>query len=209
MEDKAITMSAEQQLRVWSSMQIFWATIFAGIFGGFYLLSENYKALGYPQLAKKTFFAGLICSCILFTTFFFIPEASLLHFAPFLIMAQCIIAMAYIRGEHVKSFYNHFSKYHLIYLPVIILIILALPFYLSETLTEKIPSFIIPMIPALCTQSLAQINQDKYVKILMEKGNKKGSLGRFFGIISLSLLFQLSIVFIFVFLAYLGFPGES
>lgn len=204
MDVEAVTMPAEQQRRVWISNQIFWAAALGGVLGGLYLLSENYKALGYFQLAKKTFVMGLISSFILLMTFFCIPEASIIHFAPFLILTQCVLTGGYIIGEHYKQFYAwDVSKQILIYLPLLVFGILALPFYLPESLTANIPRFICALIPALCIQSLAKLQQDEPIKILIEKGRKKGSFGKLLGVISLAFLLQLGIVLIFIFLTEL------
>ena len=169
----------------------------------------NYKALGYLQLAKKTFIAGIVGSFIFMVAFIFTPVDTMKRFTPFLtflILTQCIVVGGYIRGEHYKSFYNtNYLKKALIFLPILALMILTIPFYLSETLLAFIPRFYYKLIPAFCIQSLVQLQQDEQVKILIEKGIRKGSIGRLFGIIFLALLVQCGpLVFDLLLLGYSG-----
>jgi hypothetical protein len=207
MQVEATMMPAEKRRKVWNANQIFWAAGFGSVLAGLYLVSENYKALGYPQLAKKTLLTGFISTIILMTLLFFTSEESISHFAPFLVATQCVVAGGYVIWEHYKLFYNkNFSKQLFVYLPLLALMILTLPFYLPKTWTANIPHFFLAMIPALCIQSLAQFLQSGNVKSLIEKGSKKGSTGRLLGIISLTLLIQLCLIVTFVLLSFLIYP---
>jgi hypothetical protein len=73
MESEALIL--EKPRRVWTYVQVSLAAYLSGPIGGCYLLSQNCKALGKEQLAKKVLIWGIVSSLILMGLLLFIPVA--------------------------------------------------------------------------------------------------------------------------------------
>lgn len=193
---EAMLMPALEQRRVWSSKQIFWGSVLGGFLGGIYFFSENYKALGYPQLAKKALIAALVGSMSFFMVLFLLPDEPTNYYTPFFLLAQCVLVGGYIINEHSKAFNGmSYNKQVFIGLPILAMLIMAIPYYFSESWSFKIPNILCALVQALTVQTLAQMYQDAHIKGLIEKGSKKGTVAKLLGIGVLALLFQLCIVF--------------
>ena len=72
--------------------------------------------------------------------------------------------------------------------------ILAIPFYLSEQLTDKIPMMMNALVPALFINGYAQSFQELPIKELMSNGSKNYSTRWLLGIVVLAILSQIFLV---------------
>lgn len=207
MDVKAMTIAEEDQTRVWSSNQIFWGTFFGSYLCGFYLLSQNYKTLGYPQIAKKAIFGAISSGLIIISAYLFMSEALFEKIGFFLILGQGILAGGYLSYEHNKSFLNRNCYIQaMIFVPLLSFAVLTIPFYVSERLIAEIPMIMMFILPPALISGFAASHQEVHIKALMEEGTKKNSIGKLMGIALLAVLIQLGIVFAIVLLSLIFFP---
>lgn len=185
--------STKKETLVSSSWQIYWATSFGGYLCGFYLLSQNYKALGYPQLSKKTLMTGVISTLIALLIFFFISDDDFKRSLLLVNVLQGLFCGSYFFYEYYKNFYDlNRLKEFLIACLVISLGAVAAFIYLPKM---DIPSIIIPITQGGILQSLAKQCQEDSIKELRQRGNKKYAFFRLCGVILLSIFCQVTFIY--------------
>lgn len=74
MEASIVDQQIQTRQKFWTIPQIFLASYLAGPIGGCYFVGRNYRELGSPDLAKRSYLFGLGGTILLFLLFFLIPE---------------------------------------------------------------------------------------------------------------------------------------
>ena len=194
----SITIKLDSQ-RVWSSNQIFWGAVFGNYLAGFYFLSENYKALGYPLLAKKTILAVIFSGLIVFPIYILLPDELKSRLSFFLFFAEGLFLSGYLINEQSKALFT--KSYNLqLFLSCLLIVATAiiLPFYLpNEWLIFASSWWMIVLNRAMITLNFARNFQEIHIKQLTENGSKKNSFFRFIGVTRVAMALQM-FVFIFI-----------
>lgn len=208
MEIETIATPTTKEQRISSTKQIFWGTFLGGSLCGFYLIAQNYKALGYPKIAKKALATALV-SIILFAAFiaFMVVSTDELN-KPVIFFTYWglnILGFIYLHYEHYKTLYDKNQlKQCLLALPFAVLL-LASPLYLTPKSNAYFPSIIFPL-TAILFQTFAIYYQKDRLKGLMENGIKKYSTRKLLGISAIALVLHLAIAFVIGFI--IGFIAE-
>jgi hypothetical protein len=196
MEAKVIAI--DQQPKVLTHKQILWATLLGGYLCGFYLIGQNYKAMGYSQLAKKALFGAIIVSLAIFIIpSFFLSEELLKRFSVFLNITQGLLTMTYLQYAHEKVLHNRNLTKEIFFVPLLAIAFLTAPFYLSEEIQHYISnasSFLFAFIPAAIADQFARSWQEPHIQELQQQGSVKYSNLRVFGIAFSFLLLQILFV---------------
>lgn len=194
----------KNEIRIWNSNQIFIGALFGSFLCGFYLLGQNYKALGHPQLAKKALVAVIASSAILFSTVMLLPDEVGARFGFFLMMIEGLLLGSYLTYEHFKSFYNqNYLTNLLIAIPCIIIAGLSIGYFLPENwIAFTTKPWLIGLSQALIAQGFFQSYQQNHVKELAD--SKKGSFLKLGGITLFMILAQVFFIFSIAFLLMLA-----
>lgn len=211
MEAKTIENTAEEQSRklprVWRHHHLYFGTFLGGYVCGFYLLSENYKALGYPQLAKKAVLTGLVSTFIALALTFFLPLDSKPFAFLLILTTQSLLALGYLYYEHYMTICNwNRSKEVFIAFAIGLAALLTTPMYLSKQFMASIPRMMGPLLQIVFIDAFARLLQEEQIKELMKNGSKKNSFRRLLGITFLSLLVLLIFVSILLCVHLYIFP---
>ncbi|MDN3505799.1 MAG: hypothetical protein P0S96_01050 [Simkaniaceae bacterium] len=100
---------------VWSQGQIILASYLSGLIGGCYLLGRNYKKLGQPAAARKSYILGILGTILLSTLLFFLPEELFSRIPNSIIPMFCssiIIAFASYQKKPIKELLTNGEKRH-------------------------------------------------------------------------------------------------
>lgn len=196
METEALPL--EKTPCIWTQKQIFWSCVIGGYLCGCYQIGQNYKALGRPDLAKKSIWAGAISTLLVtICAILFFPEKGFKPYLFFTSLTQGMLIGSYLIYEHYKAFYNKKMLLQcLCVLPFAPLLILA-PQYLPEkflAFTSTAVSSVVVI--ATINASFAKTHQEHHLKELMERGIKKNSIGKLFGVAFLSLSIHAALAFL-------------
>ncbi|MBS0629390.1 MAG: hypothetical protein JSS30_04095 [Verrucomicrobia bacterium] len=199
-------LESENQATIATFKQTLWASLLGSYLGGFYLVGENYKAMGYPQLAKKARWTGLIgtiLASIMISPFAIFKEDYVKGFALFVVVIQGLLSSIFLYYLHFKTIHNWKKlKECLISVPLVLALI-PLPFILPEKFMTHIPGFMAMMIPGLLVSQFVKSYQEQH---LQETGRKKISNGKLFGSMLLALVLNIAIAFAIGFIV--GFISE-
>jgi len=204
------TVIAEKPLNIVTFKQTIWFSLLGGYLGGFYLISLNYKAMGYPQLAKKALRTGLISTILLFIFMAFLSVFADQWTKPFLTigaLAQGLVGMVYLMHEHYKTVDNHNRwKECLVALCLVVPVMLA-PFYLPTKLIDYIPAYMSILLPALVVSQFVKSQQEIHLKESgLQKIPKRKLLGSMLIALVLTIAIAFAIGFTIALIAYLINP---
>lgn len=202
MEVKTITNPSEEQLcaqpRVWRNKHLYFGTLLGGYICGFYLLGENYKALGYPQLARKAIIAGLVSTFVTLGVIYFLPLDSNPYDSFLVMTTQGLLVIAYLLFEHSKVLEDQvFTWKTSLTFAICVAVVLTSPLYLPKQFMASIPSIMGPIVQIALIDSFARLVQEQHIKKLMENGSKKNSIRRLLKITFFSLLALLAYFAVF------------
>lgn len=204
MEMQADAILDKNDKRIWSLNQLFFGSLLGGYLCGFYLLSENYKTLGYAQLAKNTLWAGIISSVFFFATFFILTDEALNRFLVVILISQGVLAAGLILYQHYKTvFQRDLTKEVAIGLPIIVLVLFGIALYIPEHIIVQLPSVVLAMIPAFFVKGYAQSYQQEYLNQIVNEGGRKNSVFKLLKCSILIMLIQVGCVLSIVALSFL------
>ncbi|MCE2983127.1 MAG: hypothetical protein LW832_06130 [Parachlamydia sp.] len=178
--------------KYWSSIQVGMAGALGGLLAGFYLFSENYRSLGYPQLAKKTLITWAVSFFIILIAITVFDE----RYSLFFFIGQAIAAGSYVFYEHSKIIDGRQSKKELcIALPIFFQLLTVGALTIPQIYVAHTPGFVYALIPLVTMQSLYQYLQWPYLQEPLRDRKAKGSNLKLFGIIIGAMLIQLGLIF--------------
>jgi hypothetical protein len=191
--------------RIWTQKQIFWSSVIGGYLCGCYQIGQNYKALGRPDLAEKSYWAGAISTLLVtFCGILFFPDEGVKTHLFFASLAQGMLIYSYLIYEHYKAFYNKKMLLQcLCVLPFAALTIMAPQYLPAKWLAFTCTAVSSVVIIATLNASFAKTNQEHHLNELIERGIKKNSIGKLFGVAFLSLAIHAALAFSIVIIAYL------
>lgn len=204
------TIAAEKPLNIVTFKQSLWSSLLGGYLGGFYLVSLNYKAMGYPQLAKKAVRTGLISTIVLFIFMTFLSIFADQWTKPFLTLgalAQGLVGMVYLMHEHYKTVDNHNRWKECFFALCLVVPVMLAPFYLPSNLIDHIPVYMSILIPAFVVSQFVKSQQEMHLEDTgLQKIAKRKLLGSMLIALILTIAMALAIGFTIALIAYLINP---